>query len=105
MFIFNLCLIYISKSELDSIGATNNDTETVVQIARSIEGVQIGVFMYEKEPNLFKLSVRTGTDGDMSALCSLFGGGGHRKAAGCSINGSAEKVKELFLEKAKEYIV
>ena len=99
-----LCLIYLPKNELDEIGATNNDTETVVQICRCIEGVEVGVFMYEKEPGLFKFSVRTNGETDMSELCGMFGGGGHKKAAGCSIEGDADYVKKAFLEKATDFI-
>lgn len=99
-----LCLIYLPKNELDEIGATNNDTETVVQICRCIEGVEVGVFMYEKEPGMYKFSVRTNGDSDMSQLCGLFGGGGHKKAAGCSLQGDADSVKHTFLEKALEFI-
>ncbi len=100
-----LCLVYIPKNELDKIGATNNDTETVIQIPRCMEGVEIGVYMYEKAPNQFKFSVRTNGDGDMSELCAFFGGGGHKKAAGCTIAGSADEVKRIFTDKAKEYII
>jgi len=99
-----LCLVYIPKKELDKISATNNDTETVIQIPRCMEGVEIGVYMYEKAPNQFKFSVRTNGDGDMSELCAFFGGGGHKKAAGCTIELTDNEAKKAFVHKSKEYI-
>ena len=100
-----ISFIYISDDILSKIGASKSDTETISQIGRGIEGVQIAVFMRDKEENAFKISVRSNNDVDMSALCDIFGGGGHKKAAGCTINAdSPEKAKEMFLEKAKSYL-
>lgn len=99
-----VCFVYISNDELSKIGATQNDTETVVQITRSIKGVEIGIFMYEKEPGLFKISARSNTDADVSKLCCLFGGGGHIKAAGCSISGAYEDAKNAFLKEVQKII-
>ena len=100
-----ISFIYISDEILGKIGASKSDTETISQIGRGIEGVQIAVFMRDKEENAFKISVRSNNDADMSALCDIFGGGGHKKAAGCTIHADcAEKAKEMFLEKAKNYL-
>jgi phosphoesterase RecJ-like protein len=62
--------------------------------------------MRQKDKNSYKFSLRTNTDADMSLLCSNFGGGGHVKAAGCTIVAKTpKKAKQLFLEKAKEFII
>lgn len=99
-----ISFIYISDDILSKIGASQSDTETISQIGRGIEGVQIAVFMRDRGENAYKISVRANNDSDMSHLCSLFGGGGHKKAAGCTIHAdSADNAKEMFLEKAKEY--
>ncbi len=98
--------IYLSDTELCQIGANTSDTETVCQLGRGIEGVQIAAFMRQKEQGLYKISVRSNNDADMSLLCSSFGiGGGHKKAAGCSIYAeSAEEAKALFLSKCTDYL-
>lgn len=101
-----ISFIYLSKEMLDSIGASASDTETVSQLGRCIEGVQIAAFMRDKGEGAYKISVRSNNDADMSQLCASFGiGGGHKKAAGCTIFAdSPEKAKEMFLEKAKDYL-
>lgn len=100
-----ISFIYISNDALENLGASTSDTETISQIGRSIEGVQIAVFMRDKAENEYKISVRSNNDADMSLLCADFGGGGHKKAAGCSItSASAKEAMNLFIEKAKEYI-
>lgn len=62
-------------------------------IPRQIEGVEIGITMNEKEPNLFKISVRADEKVNASEFCARFGGGGHAAAAGCRITGSKAEVK------------
>lgn len=101
-----ISFIYISDDLLSKIGATHADTETVSQIGRGIEGVQIAAFMRDKGDGAFKISVRSNNNADVSQLCASFGiGGGHKKAAGCTIFAeSPDKAKEMFLEKAKDYI-
>ena len=101
-----ISFIYISDDLLSRIGATQADTETVSQIGRGIEGVQVAAFMRDKGEGAYKISVRSNNDADMSVLCASFGiGGGHKKAAGCTIFAeSPKKAKEMFLEKAKGYI-
>lgn len=101
-----ISFIYISDDILSKIGASQSDTETISQIGRGIEGVQIAAFMRDKGEGAFKFSVRSNNDADMSQLCASFGiGGGHKKAAGCTIFAeSPEKAKDMFLEKAKGYI-
>ncbi len=100
-----ISFIYFSDDMLKTINAKKSDTETVSQLGRGIEGVQIAVFMRQQEGN-FKCSVRSNNDSDMSLLCASLGvGGGHKKAAGCTISAeSADKAKEMFLEKAKEFL-
>lgn len=100
-----IAIIYLPQYELDKIGACHADTENLSQLARMIEGVQIGVNMYEKENGQFKFSVRGNTDADVSKLCAKFGGGGHSKAAGCTISGSAEQAESEFVKAAAEYLI
>lgn len=101
-----ISFIYLSDEMLGKIGAKASDTETVSQLGRGIEGVQIAAFMRDKAEGEFKISVRCNIDTDLSVLCASLGiGGGHKKAAGCTVfTDSPQKAKEMFFEKAKDYI-
>ncbi len=101
-----ISFIYLSSQMLEDIGAKVSDTETVSQLGRGIEGVQIAAYMREKADDEYKISVRCNSEADVSVLCSSCGiGGGHKKAAGCTVFAdSAQKAKELFLEKAKGFL-
>ena len=66
---------------------------------RSVEGVDCGAVLRELRPDEWKLSLRTGANGRVNATeaCRLLGGGGHAMAAGATLTGSLEQVKEQVL--------
>ena len=103
-----LALIVIDCKELEEIGASEEDTDTLSQLARMIVGVQIGVLMREKcypDGKIgYKFSVRSNVDTDVSALCAVFNGGGHKKAAGCTIFDTKQAALEAFVNKAADYL-
>ena len=80
-----IAVIFITKEMLEKSGADDNDTEGISGIPRQIEGVKIGITIREKGENNFRISVRSAGDIDVSAICTQFGGGGHKAAAGCTI--------------------
>ena len=104
-----LAVTSIDIADLEKIGASEEDTDTISQQARMIAGVQIGVLMREKlypdGKNGYKFSVRANSDADVSELCAKFGGGGHKKAAGCTIYESKEKALEMFITEAQKYML
>lgn len=51
----------------------------------------MGVTLREKADGTYKVSVRTGTHADASAICAVLGGGGHVRAAGCTLEGTDEQ--------------
>lgn len=103
-----LAITCIDIHELEAIGASEEDTETISQLARMIAGVQIGALMREKKLSDgrlgYKFSVRANSDTDVSELCAIFGGGGHKKAAGCTIYENKETALEMFIRAAENYI-
>ena len=60
-------------------------------------GVQVGIVIREKDNDKFKISMRSASDIDVSAICQKFGGGGHVKAAGCTLEGPLDDVKLRLL--------
>ncbi|MDO4393432.1 MAG: bifunctional oligoribonuclease/PAP phosphatase NrnA [Bacillota bacterium] len=84
---------YVTLEELDEIGASPDDTENVIDRLRDVKGVEIAAFLKPKG-NKVKASLRAKTYGDVQKIATTFGGGGHKKAAGCTIDGSVEKAAE-----------
>ena len=56
-----------------------------------------GITIKERGPGEYKISMRSVDRVNVSELCKLFGGGGHLRAAGCTISGSLDEVKTLLL--------
>ncbi|MBQ1186132.1 MAG: DHH family phosphoesterase [Clostridia bacterium] len=83
-------------------GCTKSDMEGVASMSRSVEGVLVGVAIKESEKNVFKISLRTYDPLDASAICKKLGGGGHKAAAGCTVNGTLKEAKAAILSAIKE---
>jgi len=89
----------ITKEMLESSGADEDDLDDIAALPGSIEGVYIGITIREmSSPNDCKLSVRTRPPYDAQKICASFGGGGHKLAAGCSIEKTIPEIKQLLHE-------
>jgi phosphoesterase RecJ-like protein len=83
---------YITQADLESLSATDEDSEGTVNYLISIAGVEAAAFLREMPgPNQsFRTSLRSKSSVDVSMVAALCGGGGHRNAAGCTIDGPLE---------------
>jgi phosphoesterase RecJ-like protein len=82
----------ISKKDMDFYGITSADTDGIVDQLRITEGVECAIFIYETETDVYKVSLRSTKGLDVSRIAVHFGGGGHIKAAGCTISGNIQDV-------------
>mgnify|MGYP001097834421 CR=1 FL=1 len=82
----------LSYSELAEFDLLNTDTESVISLLRSVEGVEVALVFKELEPEKVKISFRSKKSCNVNLLANEFGGGGHARAAGCSLEGN---LKEL----------
>lgn len=82
------------KAEL---GLTEDDIDDISGFGREIAGVEIAV-MLRQEGTRGKISVRTSPDYNASELCARLGGGGHKAAAGASVDGGIEAAKAAILD-------
>ena len=97
-------LIYTTLEMQEKAGIGDDEMEGLASIPRQIEGVLLGITMREKEDGTFKVSVRSNKDVSASDFCLKFGGGGHKAAAGCTIKGDLETVKNLLQTAACEML-
>ena len=82
----------ITKKMMEFYGVTAKDFEGIVNQLRIIKGVEVAIFMYEKEFQEFKVSLRSCGKVDVSKVAEFFSGGGHVRAAGCNIAGTYRDV-------------
>ena len=78
--------------------ATEADIEELSSLAALVEGSDCGVTLRELRPGVIKISLRTGPRVDASAVCQRLGGGGHRAAAGATVSGTMDEVRQAVLQ-------
>ena len=78
--------------------ATEADIEELSSLAALVEGTDCGITLRELKPGTVKISVRSGPRVDACAACAMLGGGGHRAAAGATVEGTMAQVKAAILE-------
>jgi phosphoesterase RecJ-like protein len=87
------------SEDFAATGALPSDTEDVINMTLAIAGTQVAVIFVEQPSGGFKLSFRSRTPSvDCSVLAKMFGGGGHKAAAGASIIGSWPDVQIKVLD-------
>lgn len=73
-------------------GAETFDLEGIVDQLRITEGVECAIFLNEMQSCVYKVSMRSNSKVDVSKVASFFGGGGHIRAAGCTMTGNFHDV-------------
>lgn len=76
---------------------TEDDMENISGFPRSIEGVKIAATLRQQEEGGIKVSVRALPEYDASAICAKFGGGGHRGAAGATLDMTMEEAVDAII--------
>lgn len=89
---------YLTVADLQNLGIHSEEVDGLVNYPRSLAGVQVAAFLVEQENNTYKVSLRSRAPFDVSALAVLFGGGGHARAAGCTLQGTIDSCLEQLSE-------
>lgn len=90
-------IVCVTKELKEKVGATENDTDDIASVVGQIEGVRVSVTISELDAGGCKISVRTWPDLNASDVCAVLGGGGHKAAAGCTVDAGIEEAKELIV--------
>lgn len=97
--------IVCMRIELDwirELSASDDDMESISSVPAQIEGVKAAATFRRIDETRYKLSVRTNGEIDAAAVCRRFGGGGHKMAAGCTMTGSYDKLKQIMADSLAE---
>lgn len=98
-----IAFTYITKKDEEQVSAENGDYDGIVETGRDIEGVEVSVFLRETDKGI-KASLRSKNYVNVSEAAMMFGGGGHIRAAGCTIQGTIEQAKNQILNRVKCYL-
>jgi len=92
--------VTLTGKDFEETGGTKADVEDVIEIPRSLIGNRVAIFFYgnEEDSAETRVSVRTREPLDATELVRPFGGGGHARAAGCTIQEPLAQAKRLFFK-------
>jgi phosphoesterase RecJ-like protein len=82
----------INRRMLDFYEASSSDLDGIIDQLRVTKGTEVAIFVYETDFQEFKVSMRSNGEVNVSKIAVYFGGGGHIKAAGCTMKGSLHDV-------------
>jgi len=100
-----VAIAIITREMMETSGANEDDIDDISNLPVSVEGVGFGITIRElSSPTDCKISCRTVPPNDANALCAKFGGGGHKTAAGASINKTVYEIKADILDFLKKNI-
>ena len=84
----NCIVSAIDRKSMEFYHAEPKDLDGIVNQLRNIEGIECAIFMYETGVLEYKVSLRSGEKVNVAEVAAYFGGGGHARAAGCTLSGT-----------------
>jgi phosphoesterase RecJ-like protein len=85
--------LHVDQAMLAATGATLSDTEHFTGFATGVDGVRFVVFLKERPDGSWRVSMRATPGGDVQAVAAAYDGGGHKLAAGCTLDGGLAELK------------
>ena len=99
-----IAFTYMTKEDDEAIGVQPGDHDGIVEIGRNIKGVEVSIFLYPRPDGSYKGSLRSNDYVDVADVCMMFGGGGHIKAAGCTMEMKLEDAKKAIIAEVKKHL-
>ena len=82
----------VTKADMDFYHVTGKDLGGIIEQLRLTDGVEVAIFLYELSPSEYKVSLRSKKIVDVSKIAVKYGGGGHIRAAGCTMYGTVHDI-------------
>lgn len=99
-----IAVISIPLEMMEKCGAKEDELEGIASMPTTVDGVDIGFTLKERDDGYIRVSVRTNEKADACRICSAFQGGGHIRASGCRIKASLQEAKEKLLQEARKQL-
>lgn len=99
------CIVgVVNLKDMDFYGLHPSDLDGIVNQLNNTKEAKAALFLYETEKDTYKVSLRSKDNVDVCRVAKNFGGGGHKKAAGCTMKGSPDEIISLIApELLKEF--
>ena len=94
----------VDESTLKEYGVKPSELEGYINYAKNVRGVEVGVFFHHTQAGETRVAFRSKSV-NISTVAFSFGGGGHKRAAGCSLYGKAEEIENDVIQKVADFLV
>ncbi|MFA5625839.1 MAG: bifunctional oligoribonuclease/PAP phosphatase NrnA [Bradymonadales bacterium] len=89
-----LASLHATRDMLRACRCSGAMTDGFINYARSVAGVEVSIFLTQLEEGSYRLSFRSRGNLDVSLIAASFGGGGHKNAAACTVDGDLEDIRQ-----------
>lgn len=93
-----LNIVAVTQDMMKEMGVAMEELEGFAPLTIQLEESEVGILMREREDGVYKCSFRSANDVNVSEICQKIGGGGHAKAAGCTVSGNIADIKKQLVE-------
>ncbi|MDE5936177.1 MAG: DHH family phosphoesterase [Ruminococcus sp.] len=100
-----LVIAAVTLDMMNELGINSDEFEGLAPMTIQLEDTEVGILMKEREPNIYRCSFRSAGSVNVSDICRAFGGGGHAKAAGCTIEGTLDDAKKQLVEAVRKAVL
>ncbi|MFQ6041032.1 MAG: bifunctional oligoribonuclease/PAP phosphatase NrnA [Candidatus Poribacteria bacterium] len=94
----------VTQNMYERTGTKQEDTETFIDHVKSINTVEVALFFVELKGGKTKVSFRSKNEFDVSKIAIKFGGGGHQRAAGCTVKAPIDETEKIILADVQKEI-
>ncbi len=92
-----LAVVTINRKMLKKCNAKSQDIDGIIEFIRDTKNVEVACIFKEIEKNVLRVGLRSKQYVDVSAIAEIFGGGGHIRAAGCTIKDNLNENKKMII--------
>lgn len=96
-------IVKVTRRMFEETSTSPDDTEHFVEFPRIMKDVQVSILFREIDDTHYKISLRSKDDINVARVAEVFGGGGHKNAAGCRIKADFETAKKEILTQVKRF--
>lgn len=92
-----IAVLYLDEEMLREARGTYDDTEGLINEPLTVKEIQAVIFFKRTSGDEFRVSLRSKGEVNIGAVAKLYGGGGHKNAAGCTVRGALTELKARFV--------
>lgn len=94
----------ITHDDMQELNTTDADTESIVNQVTAVKGPVVAILFREIEPDEVRVSLRSRDGIDVNEVARVFGGGGHRAAAGCTVHAPLEEARRIVIAEVRKWM-